>query len=35
MNMVRAITSLIEGMNMVFRHDKVKEIHMPKKNYHE
>jgi hypothetical protein len=35
MNMVRAITSLVEGMNIVFRHDKVLKIHMPKKDYHE
>jgi hypothetical protein len=32
MNMIRAITSLIEVMNMVFKHDKGKEIHVPKKN---
>lgn len=35
MNMVQTITSLIEIMNTVFKRDKGKELHLPKKDYHE
>jgi hypothetical protein len=30
MNMVKAITSLINGMNMIFKNDQGKEIVVPK-----